>query len=174
MDMAHEIDTAEIAKSLYVLKGIIMGITLVKDNKDRDIRELTEWSKTYVHMKNMHPVCEILPFIDRISLDERLTRDELDTLEWFIDQMNETASIPENIREQHRFIGYLHGITSDASINETELAFLENWFVTHESIVIGEPLKRIRKETRILAETGIETGQSALLIAISEYLSDVQ
>jgi len=126
------------------LEGIVNGILVDSIIEDSEIRQLEMWCSDYRDLCEAHPFNQIVPYINRILAEGRISSEEMETLQWFIgqlyqDSVREDAGLAagntdsvagrtaaEAAREAavDRLTGLLCGIMADGSINAAELATL--------------------------------------------------
>jgi hypothetical protein len=126
------------------LEGIVNGILVDSIIEDSEIRQLEMWCSDYRDLCEAHPFNQIVPYINRILAEGRISSEEMETLQWFIGQLYQDSvredaglaagntdsvagrAVAEAAREAavDRLTGLLCGIMADGSINAAELATL--------------------------------------------------
>ena len=73
---------SEVDKAFHTLEGILKGINIDNEIDQKEINELKNWFGTHYDLIDRKPLDEIIPFILKITDDNKVTKEEYDDLKW--------------------------------------------------------------------------------------------
>lgn len=135
-------------KAFRTLEGIVSGILVDSIIEASEIEQLNRWCGEYRDLCAEHPFCQIMPYINRVIEDGKISADEMENLQWFVGQLYQDSVQPEAAAggaavdsvagkaaaaaaaeaATDRLTGLLYGIMADGSVNAAELATLRECF----------------------------------------------
>ncbi len=120
---------AERDKYLNILKGILSGISIDEEIGQKEIDELSNWCSLLGEYSDKTPFNELLPIISDALSDNILTPEEIEDINWVIDNFiskkrnNYYDPITHGLQNLQ---GLLHGIFADNYITDDEIKLLKN------------------------------------------------
>ena len=128
----------EMHKSLNSLIGILGGISADGAIDDLEYNELKNWYSLHDYLLNVFPFSEILPSVRLAFEDDILDIEEIEGILWlcrkFVDVHQEELYFNLITSQIQQLEGMLHGIVSDGSISDDELANLNEWLNDNEGL----------------------------------------
>jgi len=135
-------------KAAFGLKGILQGVVADQRLKESEILFLTVWMKSQEYLReddgDRH---DLFCAIERILDDGEATRDELDDMHQFINDIN-----ADKINELY---GLMAGLISDTQLNEDEIYKLKDWLNINSNITREWPASIISKRIQHILEDGV-------------------
>lgn len=154
-------DKATVDGALHMLEGILSGIGVDDTINVKEMVALTNWRDAHRDMMGVHPFCELKLFLDKITADGVLDRDETEDLKWFLGQLcserNHYDGVSANIK---RLDGLLRGIVADGEINDAEIGMLKQWLRDNERLGGIYPYDELTSLLIHLTKDGSPTGEA--------------
>lgn len=162
-------------KHLNVLKGILTGIVCDTNVNSKEISELENWCSLLADYADTRPFDELLPLIREALSDNVLTLDEINDIQWVIDNFISKSKntyydpITHGIQQLE---GIMHGVLADNVINDTEIKMLKSWIESHDFLTGYYPYDEVSSLlTSILSDKVITDDERNILkIYFSEFI----
>lgn len=146
-------------KSVYVLKGILQGISADKTLNDMEALYLNNWLLDAKALQDDPDAFDLLDTIKTALEDKHFSKDELtdlgnliaDTVEF---KPYEDLTTADYVNE---FLGLLSGVTSDDIVNDKELGYILGWISVHEDVIDNSIVKEVSKKIVSYARTPYPT-----------------
>ena len=165
---------AELHKAINTLRGMVAGLSADAVIAADEIQELVHWCTLHEHLRDRHPFSEILPAIERVCADGRITEDESKDILWLCGNFIVSASYYDDITSYIQFLhGMIHGIMADGKLGDEEIHSLHTWIDSHEFLAGTYPFDEINSLlTSVLEDRIIDAGEREMLMAFFSSLLD--
>jgi hypothetical protein len=164
---------SETDKAMHTLEGILKGINIDHVINMKEINSLKRWCDEKYQFIASPPFSQVIPFIMKISEDNKITEEEYEDLKWLCQNFS-TDSLYYNAiaSDMQRLFGIIHGIISDNVINEDELYELREWMNDHSDLIGIYPYDEIESYLYKVLEDGdvSEDEQNELKVYFSQFV----
>lgn len=117
-----------IEKDLQTLCGIISGIKSDDLINDVELKEVQAWINAHKQYEDKQPYKEIIGLIRAAFVDNILTHDEAEDIQWFCNQYTHKSGYFDLVTSGiQRLVGIVKGISIDNEINQIEIEYLDKW-----------------------------------------------
>jgi hypothetical protein len=123
-----------VQKAFNSLIGIVEGIVIDAAVNDREIDVLRQWVGTYQEFRGHQPFAELLPLLEQVLFERRLTEDERQDILWLCEKLSSADYLDRAQRDLQRLQALLAGIIADDVVSAEELAGLSGWMAEHEHL----------------------------------------
>jgi hypothetical protein len=143
-------------KALHTLHGILRGISIDGEIHMDDINEIKSWAEKYPNLRNAHPFDKVIPYVQKILDDSKVTESEIETLEWLIEQFDASDDPMDLVMTKREELeGILHGIIADGFVSDREIETLSAWLRENAELEGVYPYDELRARLAEIAESGI-------------------
>ena len=164
---------SEVDKAFHTLEGILKGINIDNEIDQKEINELKNWFGTHYDLIDRKPLDEIIPFILKITDDNKVTKEEYDDLKWICKNITTSNKYYDFVSSDiQRLHGILHGIMADNIITKEELEGLQNWIEDHTDMIGAYPYDEIEALLYKVLDDGIvsDEEQNMLKAYFSQFI----
>lgn len=146
-------------KSLFGLKGLLVGITADEKLNEQELLFLDVWLRSQNHLKNDSDVIDLLDSIGDILQDQVITNDELIDLNGLINSVIEYKEWLSEEKENqiNELTGLIAGIAADNVVLDSEILALSQWLTENPEIKDSWPANKIIDRLNNILEDGIIT-----------------
>lgn len=161
---------SELDKAVNSLLGIIEGISIDGVINSNEALYLATWLKEHRDFETTHPFTEFYPILDRVQLDQKLSKEQYENISWLCEKIRSTEFYDEITADLQRLQGILASIASDQVVSVAELTELSGWLSDHEHLRTRYPFDEIDSLiTTVLQDHQIDPAENKLLL---DFLND--
>lgn len=158
---------SEVDKAFHTLEGILKGINIDNEIDQNEINELKNWCGTHYDLIDRKPLDEVIPFILRITDDNKVTKEEYDDLKWICQNITTSNKYYDFVTSDiQRLQGILHGIMADNVITKQELEGLQYWIEDHSDMIGAYPYDEIEALLFKVLDDGIVSDEEQKMLKV--------
>lgn len=164
---------AIIDKELHVLEGIIIGIEIDRILNDKELSAINKWIEKHHQFFLKSPFNELIPMLEGVLRDNKITLEEKNDLLWFCQRLNSNTSYYDLLTSDiQRLHGILAGIASDNIITVDELTGLSGWMSEHAHLKTTWPYDEIESiVSTVLSDNVIDSEEHMFLLDVCKEFS---
>lgn len=185
MDLNKRVDSAPLTeafsfskekqRALYGLRGILSGVVADQKLNEKEFLFLDAWLQSQQFLAGDGEVLQLLARVGEILEDGQINPEKLQQMRELINTFvaRTEQENPGNSDQVNELMGFLTGIASDGVLNDSEVAALNSWLDSHNSVRLIWPASVIIDRLNVILDDGVisEEERSDLLQTLQRITS---
>lgn len=158
---------AQTDKAISTLKGILLGINLDNEVREKEINELHKWAEHHNELITRNPFNEFMTIIAQATENKIPTKETIEDLFWLCQKYEcDNYYYKAVTTDLQTLQGLCHGILSDGVISDKEINGLDRWLSENEHLKTYYPYDELRSLIlSILSDHKVENEERLVLKA---------